>query len=36
MVLISKHIQSWKEAKALLNTVESWLAQTFRHPAPPS
>ena len=31
MVLISKHIQSWKEVKGQLITVESWSAQTFRH-----
>ena len=31
MVLISKHIQRWKEAKGELNTVESQLAQTSRH-----
>lgn len=31
MVLNSKHIQSWKEAKGKLNTVESWSVQTFRH-----
>ena len=31
MVLISKHTQSWKEAKEYLNTVESGSAQTTRH-----
>ena len=31
MVLTPKHIQSWKEAKGYLNTVESWSALAFRH-----